>query len=118
MNSLSLGFAYICGLSLLLAEVCIGAGNGNWTPLWLFLLLFALMFAILGCLPLSNKAVDKAGPIFSLLIGIGILAYAFESFGAGSYLAGFLKLVAAGFMIVICLLGFVHKTPEDHSEAH
>ncbi|MDA7920288.1 hypothetical protein N9B73_00910 [Verrucomicrobiales bacterium] len=118
MNSLSLGFAYICGLSLLLTEVCIGAGNGNWTPLWLFLVFFTLMFAILGCLPLSNKAIDKAGPVFSILIGVGILAYAFGSFGAGSYLAGFLKLLSASLMVVIGLLGFVFKTPEDHSEAH
>ncbi len=118
MNSLSLGFVYICGLSLLLAEVCISAGNGNWTPLWLFLVLFILMFAILGCLPLSNKAIDRAGPVFSILIGVGLLGYSFGSFGAGSYLGGFLKLFAAVILVAIGLLGYAHKTPEDHSEAH
>ena len=52
MNSLSLGFLYVVGVTWLLCEVCVTASGGNWTPLWLYLVGFTVMFAVLGCLPL------------------------------------------------------------------
>ena len=72
MNSLSLGFVYACGLSWLLCEVCVSASNGNWIPVILYTIGFTLMFAILGCLRISDKAVETAGPVFSVVIGLGI----------------------------------------------
>lgn len=112
MHSLSLGFCYITGLSWLLSEVCVSASHGNWTPLWLFLIFFVLMFSILGCLPLSNKAIDRAGPVFSILIGLGIIAYALAAFGSGFFDVT-LRLFGGGFMIGLGLLGFAHPTEEE-----
>ena len=105
MNSLTLGFVYVTGVSWLLCEVCITASNGNWTPLILYAIGFTVMFAVLGCVRLSDRAVEMAGPLFSVLIGLGILVYAFGAFG-DSVLGGALRLVGAAFMIVLGAIGF------------
>ncbi|MDF1860286.1 MAG: hypothetical protein P1U87_08725 [Verrucomicrobiales bacterium] len=114
MNSLSLGFFYVCGLSWLLCEVCVSASNGNWTPLWLFLVFFTLMFAILGCLPLSAKAIEIAGPVFAILMGLGILAYGFSTMGATA-LGGVLRLLGGLALVAFGFLGYSQrKTEEAH----
>lgn len=118
MNSLTLGFVYVTGLSWLLCEVCLSAANGNWTPLTIFTIGFAVMFAILGCLRLSHRTVEMAGPIFSILIGLGILVYGFGAFGT-SFLGGVIRLLGAAFMVVLGVFAFsaVGKGDESH-EAH
>ena len=112
MNSLSLGFLYLFGLSWLLCEVCVSASGGNWTPLWLYLIGFTVMFAILGCLPLSTKAIETAGPIFALLIGGWILLYAFGSFDKGVAGVAFRLLLGVG-MVVLGVLGYATRRSEE-----
>lgn len=117
MNSLTLGFVYLCGLSWLLCEVCISASNGNWTPLILFVLFFIVMFAVLGCLRISTRAVELSGPVFSILIGLGILMYAFSSFG-DSVVGGLLRVVAAATMIGLGVLAFSYVKSDEGEAAH
>lgn len=114
MNSLSLGFFYIIGVSWLLCEVCVSASGGNWTPLWFYLVGFIVMFAVLGCLPLSAKAIETAGPIFAILIGVGILAYGLGAFGGG-FLGGALRSVGGLALITFGVIGFSYR---GQSEAH
>ena len=117
MNSLSLGFFYICGLTLLLVDVCLSASAGNWTPLTLFTIFFTVMFAVLGCVKISSKAVDSAGPIFAILIGVGILAYAIASIQAG-FLGAFLRLLMAAAMIGFGAIGFLVRPQGESHESH
>ncbi|MEM7602008.1 MAG: hypothetical protein AAF357_11420 [Verrucomicrobiota bacterium] len=114
MNSLSLGFIYACGLSWLLCEVCVSASNGNWLPLILFVIGFTLMFAILGCLKISDKAVETAGPVFSVVIGLGIALYGIGSFDA-SLIGSVLRLAGAAAMIALGVVGY---SVTAKSEAH
>lgn len=114
MNSLSLGFFYICGLSWLLVDACMSASAGNWTPLTLFTIFFTVMFAVLGCIRISSKAVDAAGPIFAILIGVGILAYAIASLDS-SLLGAFLRVLMAAAMIGVGAIGFLSRSEgESH----
>ncbi|MEM1442363.1 MAG: hypothetical protein AAGF67_08475 [Verrucomicrobiota bacterium] len=105
MNSLSLGFLYASGLSWLLCEVCVSASNGNWMPLILYTIGFTLMFAILGCMKISDRAVEKSGPVFSVVIGLGIALYGVGSFDA-SILGASLRLVGGAFMIALGVVGY------------
>ena len=113
MNSLSLGFLYLIGLSWLLCEVCVGASGGNWTPLWLYLIGFVVMFAILGCLPLSTRAVETAGPIFAIIIGVSLLLYGFGAFSYG-FTGGALRCLGGFAMIGLGVLGFATRKPAVH----
>ncbi len=114
MNSLSLGFLYIVGVSWLLCEVCLSASGGNWTPLWFYLAGFIVMFAVLGCLPLSTRAIETAGPIFAILIGVCILAYGLGAFGGG-FLGGVLRSIGGLVLIAFGVIGFSCR---GESEAH
>ena len=113
MNSLSLGFLYLIGLSWLLCEVCVGASGGNWTPLWLYLIGFVVMFAILGCLPLSTKAINTAGPIFAILIGVSLILYGVDAFNSG-ITGAVLRCLGGIAMIALGVLGFVARKSEAH----
>lgn len=112
MNSLSLGFVYITGLSVLLVESGISASNGNWTPLILFCVFFTVMFSVLGCLKISTKAVEVAGPIFAALIGVGVLIYAIAAFPS-SFIGGLIRLVVAAALIVLGLIGYTQRKAEE-----
>lgn len=114
MNTLSHGFLFLSGLTWLLCEVCVSAGAGFWGPLWLFLLGFTVMFAIMGCLPLSERTINLAGPVFTVLIGAGILIYAFGAFDS-SFLGGFLRLVGGGALV---LLGVLSLLSREKAAAH
>lgn len=115
MNSLTHGFLFLTGLTWLLCEVCVSAGAGFWAPLWLYLLGFVVMFAIMGCLPLSERVINTAGPIFTILIGGSILLYAFGAFGAG-FLGGFLRLVGGLALVILGVLGLINR--EEKAPAH
>jgi hypothetical protein len=117
MNSLTLGFVYVTGVSWLLCETCVSASNGNWMPLILFTIFFILMFAILGCVKISDRAVEMAGPVFSILTGLGIFMYAFASFG-DSVVGGLLRVIGAAFMIVLGVLAFSYVKSDSESGAH
>jgi hypothetical protein len=114
MNNLSHGFLFLSGLTWLLCEVCVSAGAGFWTPLWLFLIGFTVMFAIMGCLPLSERAINTAGPIFTLVIGASIALYGFGAFGGG-FLGGFLRLVGG---LALVLLGVFSLLSREKAQAH
>lgn len=111
MNSLSLGFLYVVGVTWLLCEVCVTASGGNWTPLWLYLVGFTVMFAVLGCLPLSTRAIEIAGPIFAILIGVGILAYGVGAFG-NSFTGGAIRSVGGLALVALGVIGFSYRKPE------
>lgn len=113
MNSLSLGFLYIIGVSWLLCEVCLSASAGNWTPLWLYIAGLIVMFSILGCLPLSTKAIETAGPIFAILMGVGIIAYGLGAFGSG-FLGGAIRSVGGLSLIALGVIGFSYRKSEAH----
>ncbi len=105
MNSLSLGFVYATGLSWLLCEVCVSASNGNWIPIILFSLGFVVMFAVLGCMRISDKAVETAGPVFSVVIGLGIALYGIGSFDA-TILGSVLRLAGGAVMVALGVVGY------------
>ena len=120
MNSLSHGFLFLVGLSWLLCEACVSASAGYWTPVWLFLAGFIVMFAIMGCLPVSEKTINTAGPIFTALIGVGIACYGVDSFGEGvkslfkgdltsTFVGGFLQIFGGATMIVLAAISFLSR---------
>ena len=96
MNSLTLGFFYVCGMAWALAECCIQASNGNSIPLILFTIIFTVIFSILGCLDLSEKALNTTGLITASLLGVVLLGFAFASCrGSGSLIVGIPKVALA-----------------------
>tara|TARA_R110000850_G_scaffold273357_3_gene409644 strand:+ start:225 stop:572 length:348 start_codon:yes stop_codon:yes gene_type:complete len=115
MNSLTLGFLYVCGFSWLFCEVCVSASNGSSMPLVLFVLGFIVMFSVLGCIRLSDKVVNVAGPIFSILIGLGIVAYGFGAFGI-SGLGAALRII--GGILMIALGGVAFLVGDKEENAH
>ena len=106
MNSLSLGFVYATGLSWLLCEVCVSASNGNWLPLILYTVGFTIMFSVLGCVKISDKAVEASGPVFSVIIGVGLALYGMGSFDA-SLVGSLLRLIGGAFMILLGVFGYL-----------
>ncbi len=114
MNSLSHGFFFLVGLAWLLCEVCVGASAGYWTPVWLYLAGFVVMFALMGCLPLSEKSINTAGPIFTILIGAGIVYYGIEAIGSG-FLGVALRLVGG---VALLALGGLSLLGREKAAAH
>ena len=113
MNSLTLGFFYMLGLCWLMVETCLMAGNGSWGPFWIFLAGFAVMFSLLGCWPLSDKAVNKIGAVIAIIVGIALLTISLFGDGGGLLIA--LKAVIAAVYIVF---GFVSLSGgRDQSKA-
>lgn len=113
MNSLPLGFLYLIGLGWLLSEVCVSAAGGNWTPLWLYLAFFVVSFAIVGCLPLSDKSVNRAGSVSAVIIGLWIAMYGIGSFDS-SILGGFVRLLGGFAVVGLGALGFLTEKEEAH----
>lgn len=113
MNSLPLGFLYLIGLGWLLSEVCISAAGGNWTPLWLFLAFFTVVFAVVGCLPLKNKALNRAGAVSAIIIGLWIVLYGFGAFDS-SILGALVRIVGGAAVAAIGALGFLTEKEEAH----
>jgi len=102
MNSLSNGFFFIVALSWLLSEVCVSASAGNHLPLAIFAVGLIVMFSILGCIRLSTEMVEKAGPVFTLLLGGGILLYGLGSLKASVEAFAHLREIRGpGFLVLI-----------------
>lgn len=114
MNSLPLGFLYLIGLGWLLAEVCVSASAGNWTPLWLFLAFFVAVFATVGCLPLKDKSVNRAGAVSALVIGLWIVLYGLGSFDS-SIPGAFARIVGGLAVAAMGALGFLAEKEENHA---
>ncbi|MEC8825610.1 MAG: hypothetical protein VXX36_07460 [Verrucomicrobiota bacterium] len=117
MNSLTLGFVYVCGFSWLLCEVCVSASNGLWMPIGLFVVFFTVMFSVLGCIKLSDKAVNASGSIFAILIGASIAAYGLASFGA-SAVGAILRLAGGAMLMGLGGMGMAILLKQSKSEAH
>ena len=115
MNSLTLGFFYVVGLSWLFVETSLMAGNGSWGPFWLFLGGFAVMFSILGCLPLSDKTVNKFGSIFAVIVGIALLVISL--FGDAGGLQNMLKSALAFVFVIFGIISFA-KGDKAAGESH
>lgn len=116
MNSMSHGFVYLSGLSWLLCEVCISASQGFWLPVIIYLIGFIVMFAILGCLPLSNRAIDRMGPIFTAIMAAGILYYGITTFSE-SMVGGSLRVVGALLVLGVAIGGYL-TSQHDEKAAH
>lgn len=116
MNSLSHGFLFLIGLSWLLVEVCLSASNGNWTPLWIYLAGFTVMFSIMGCLPLSTKTINKAGPVFAIVIGLSIVGYSIGPLGAKMVGGFLLRFIGGGILVVLGVLSFLSAKGEEEAQ--
>ncbi len=112
MNTLSHGFLFLCGLAWLLGEVCVSAGAGFWTPVWLYLIGFIVMFSIMGCLSLSERAINTAGPIFAAIVGGAIVLYGFGAFGS-SVSGGLVRLVGGGSLVFLAVVSFLGRGKEQ-----
>ncbi len=102
MNSLTLGFFYVAGISWAFTETAILASNGNWTPLILFLIYFLLMFSLLGCVRIPTRAVEILGGIFAALLAVGLVLIAIHTAVLGNVAAAAVKGV---FAIGFCITG-------------
>ena len=81
MNSLSLGFFYVCGLAWCLTECCIRAMAGNSLPAVLFLVAFVLIFSIFGCLNVSGKAVKLIESVTAIALAVSLLLFSLQTGG-------------------------------------
>ncbi len=112
MNSLSHGFLFLCGLAWLLGEVCVSAGAGFWAPVWLYLLGFTVMFAVMGCLPVSEKTINTAGPFFTILTGGAIVLYGFGAFDS-SVLGALVRLLGGGALVFLGVASFLGREKQS-----
>ena len=127
MNSLVMGFLYLCGMAWCLCECVMLSVAGNSTPLWLYITLFWVMFGILGCLDLSDRTINGAGAVLAVLLGVSLLIFALgdlmpaikigATLGDGMLIA--IKLIAAVFFLGLSVPAFlgVGKS-EAHAPAH
>lgn len=109
MNSLSNGFLYVVGFGWALTECCLLAVAGNPTPILLFLLVFVLAFAILGCVPLSDRAVNLAGAATAALLALSLVLFSFGTLFGGAPVFGILKLLGSGLFVVGALVALTAK---------
>ena len=70
------------------------------------------MFTILGCWPLSGKAIDAVGPVFAAIMGVWIMIYGFGGFGA-SVLGGIIRVLGGATLIVFGLIGYTMRSTEE-----
>jgi|SRR5690606_28574726 hypothetical protein len=114
MNSLSHGFLFLCGLAWLLGEVCVSAGDGFWGPLWLYLLGLTVMFSLMGCVKVSDKTINAAGPVFTGIMGASIILYAFGAF-SDSALGGLFRLVLGTALLYLAFNSFLSREKGEHA---
>lgn len=118
MNSLSNGFLYVVGMGWALTECCLHAVAGSWTPLILFLLLFFVMFAILGCLHLSDAAINRAGTITAVLLAVSLIFFSVETIVNGAGGLGALKLLGALIFVAGAFVALTAKKDAAHAGHH
>ncbi|MDF1815926.1 MAG: hypothetical protein P1V20_27245 [Verrucomicrobiales bacterium] len=116
MNSLTLGFLYVLGISWALAETCIIASNGNWTPLIIFLIGFILMFSILGCAKISDAAVERWGGIFAMLLAVGLVFLTFSTAMTGAVGLAVIKGIFALGFVVVGLVAMIPSAKGAHQD--
>ncbi|MEM7699979.1 MAG: hypothetical protein AAF236_16410 [Verrucomicrobiota bacterium] len=126
MNSMSMGFVFVCGVSWLLCEACNFAGQGNWWPFWAYIAYFTLLFSIMGCIPLSDTAINLWGAIFSVGMGAALAVCAIHT-AQVSVSDGLwrilnpgvsLRLIGAAVLVMMGILGFSINYQQSKAEAH
>ena len=115
MNSLSLGFFYVCGLAWALAECCVQASAGNSLPLIIFAIAFIVIFAIFGCLDVSDKAINLTGIITASDLGLVLLGFSLASCKTSGAIVGVPKVFFALMFLLGSFSGILAQ--EDSSEA-
>lgn len=119
MNSLTLGFFYVCGMSWALAECALRAAYGNPLPLLLFVLAFVVVFAIMGCLPVSDKTINTTGSVGAVLLAVTLAVFTLESWtGHAPLLASLLKTVFMAIFAAGAILPFVSKNETAGHSRH
>ena len=117
MNSLSNGFLYVLGFAWVLTECSLHSVAGNHLPIYLFLLVFIVAFSVLGCLNLSDNAVNKFGSLVSVLLAVSLVIFSIGTITGGSVVIGILKLLASGVFVLAALVSFSAKG-HTHSAHH
>lgn len=118
MNSLTLGFLYVVGISWALSETCVMAANGAWTPLIVFLVLFLLMFSVLGCAPVSDRTAEVWGGVFALGLAALLVWMAFSTITTGAMVLGIVKAVFAIAFVIAGLVSLLQSLGGSKSSSH
>lgn len=101
MNSLTLGFFYVCGFAWVLAECCVKAAAGYPLPILIFSVAFLVIFSILGCLNLSENLINLTGIVTASLLGLALFAFSFSSvMASGNLLVGGIKIFLALMFVI------------------
>lgn len=117
MNSLSNGFLYVLGFAWALTECSLHSVAGNHWPILLYLLVFILAFSVLGCLNLSDSAVNKFGSLISAVLAVSLVVFSILTITGGEFLIGVIKLLASGLFVLAALVSFSSKG-HTHSAHH
>lgn len=117
MNSLTLGFFYVCGMAWALAECCVQASDGNSLPLVIYLVAFLVVFSILGCLDLSEKTINMTGLVMAGVMGVVLLAFSFASWKSSGTIVGLPKVLAASAFLAGSFSGILGAGDSKETEA-
>ncbi|MEM8954639.1 MAG: hypothetical protein AAGD22_10850 [Verrucomicrobiota bacterium] len=76
MNQFLYATAFIGGLAWFGGECMILSAQGS--PWWfiIFFLAFTVVFAVLGCVNISDAAINKFGALVSVILAIGLIFFA------------------------------------------
>lgn len=118
MNSMSNGFLYTLGFGWALIECCLLAVAGSFLPLVLFALAFVVVFSVLGCIRLSDAAVDKFGSITAVVLALVLMIFTAQTFAAGSIGMGLVKLFFALVFVAGAVVVFTSKNTASGHAAH
>lgn len=113
MENLTKGFVYPISMAWVGTELILLAANGVTWPLLAGFALFITGFVVVGCYPLGDAAIDRAGRIFFSVFAFTCVLFSFKSFGTP--LVGALKLIAA---TVLCFIVLRPTSAEKQSMDH
>ena len=72
------------------------------------------MFSVMGCWPMTDSKINKAGPIFTIIIGAGIVGYAISSLDA-SILGALVRFIGGGAMVALGVISFLGAKGEKEA---
>ena len=75
MNQFLYATAFVSGLAWFGGECMILSANGS--PWWflLYFLAFIVVFVVLGCLDISDAAINKFGALVSVVLAVGLVLF-------------------------------------------
>ena len=115
MNSLTLGFLYVVGISWGLAETCVVASNGNYIPLWIFLAIFLLMFCVLGCAKISDRSVEVVGGLLAIALAALLVWISATTLLSGASGLGLVKMIFAIAFVIAGLISLIAPGGRKHN---